>query len=173
MQTLQPELKNLLQLAYSAERAASFAYQGHAGSIRKNQEVRAKIHEIEMDEWFHRAEVLKIMQEYQISVNKWYELKYYVIGKTISWSCYVLGWFIPHYFAGRLESGNVVEYFHMKDYFNQIGITKHDDILVEMGIKEKEHEVYFLQQIRQHPWLPIFERIFRWGVGKSYNDVEL
>lgn len=173
MQTLQPELKNLLQLAYSAERAASFAYQGHAGSIRNNEAVSTKIHEIEMDEWFHRAEVLKIMEEYQIPVDKWYEVKYYVIGKIISWSCYILGWFIPHYFAGRLESGNVIEYFHMKDYFNQIGITKHDHILVEMGIKEKEHEVYFLEQIRQHPWLPFFEKIFRWGDGKSYNDIEL
>ena len=32
--SLQKELINLLQLAYSAEKAAAFAYQGHAGSVK-------------------------------------------------------------------------------------------------------------------------------------------
>ena len=152
---LQSELKDLLQLAYSAERAASFAYQGHAGAI-----------------WEHRAEVLKIMQEYEIPVSGWYEIKYYVIGKIICYSCYVIGWFMPMYFAGRLESGNVNEYFIMKEYFNKIGITKHDAALIEMGMKEKEHEVYFLSKIKTHKWLPFFEKVFSWGNNKSLNSIK-
>jgi len=168
---LQTELKDLLQLAYSAERAASFAYQGHAGAV-KEPEDKKRIKEIEDDEWIHRADVLKIMQEYEIPVSTWYEIKYYIIGKIICYSCYVIGWFMPMYFAGRLESGNVNEYFIMKDYFNQLNITKHDAILAEMGMKEKEHEVYFLSKIKTHKWLPFFEKVFSWGNNKSLNSIK-
>ncbi|MBK9793921.1 MAG: hypothetical protein IPP60_12730 [Sphingobacteriales bacterium] len=168
---LQAELKNLLQLAYSAERAASFAYQGHAGAV-KEPEDKKRIKEIEDDEWIHRADVLKIMQEYEIPISTWYEVKYFIIGKIICYSCYVIGWFMPMYFAGRLESGNVNEYFIMKDYFNQLNITKHDAILAEMGMKEKEHEVYFLSKIKTHKWLPFFEKVFSWGNNKSLNSIK-
>jgi len=168
---LQAELKDLLQLAYSAERAASFAYQGHAGAV-KEPEDKKRIKEIEDDEWIHRADVLKIMQEYEIPISTWYEIKYFIIGKIICYSCYVIGWFMPMYFAGRLESGNVNEYFIMKDYFNQLNITKHDAILAEMGMKEKEHEVYFLSKIKTHKWLPFFEKVFSWGNNKSLNSIK-
>ncbi|MBP8193270.1 MAG: hypothetical protein KAX69_06665 [Chitinophagales bacterium] len=168
---LQTELKDLLQLAYSAERAASFAYQGHAGAV-KEPEDKKRIKEIEDDEWIHRADVLKIMQEYEIPVSTWYEIKYYIIGKIICYSCYVIGWFMPMYFAGRLESGNVNEYFIMKNYFNQLNITKHDAVLAEMGMKEKEHEVYFLSKIKTHKWLPFFEKVFSWGNNKSLNSIK-
>lgn len=53
-------LVDLLQKAYSAEKAAAFAYQGHAGSV-KNPEQKAAIRQIEIDEWNHRKEVLEIM----------------------------------------------------------------------------------------------------------------
>ena len=42
-----------------------------------------------------------------------------------------------------------------------------------MGIKEKEHEVYFLDVIKQKKLLPIFEKLFAWGSKKSFNDVDL
>lgn len=172
MKLQHPQLVQLLQMAYSAERAASFAYQGHAGSVKDPEEKNA-IRQIEMDEWHHRAEVLKIMQQYDIPVSKWQELRFYVIGRLISFSCYIIGWFMPYYFAGRLESGNVCEYFKMMKYFHSIGITEHNDILFEMGIKEKEHEIYFLDKIKNKKLLPFFEKIFGWGTQTSLNDVDL
>jgi hypothetical protein len=165
------QLVKLLQKAYSAEKAASFAYQGHAGAI-KNTDEKAAIRQIELDEWNHRKEVLAIMNEYNIPVNKFYEFKFHIIGKTISASCYIIGWFMPFYFAGSLESGNVCEYFRMIHMFHQVGITKHDEMLYEMGMKEKEHEVYFLSKIKNNKLLPFFEKIFRWG-GKSFNNIDL
>ncbi len=80
---------------------------------------------------------------------------------------------MPYYFAGRLESGNVCEYFVMMHYFHSLDITEHDEILYEMGMKEKEHEVYFLQQIKNEKWLPFFEKLFSWGKHKTFNDVDL
>jgi hypothetical protein len=167
-----PELIDLLKQAYSAEKAAAFAYQGHAASV-KNTEEKKNIHQIEIDEWNHRKEVMDIMKEYDVPVSEYYEFRFHVIGKIISGSCYVIGWFMPFYFAGRLESGNVCEYFRMKQYFNSLGITKHDTILYEMGIKEKEHEVYFLEQIKHSRMLPFFEWLFSWGGKKSFNNIDL
>ena len=40
-----------------------------------------------------------------------------------------------------------------------------------MGLKEKEHEIYFLNKIKQHKWLPFFEKVFNWGNSKSFNSV--
>lgn len=167
-----PKLVRLLQLAYSAEKAAAFAYIGHAGSVR-NPEEKTAIRQIELDEWQHRETVLSIMQHYSIPVSRYFEIKYHVLGRIISASCYVIGWFMPYYFAGRLESGNVCEYFIMMRYFNELGITRHDDVLYEMGIKEKEHEVYFQKGLQNNRLLPLFEKIFGWGNKHSSNDIDL
>lgn len=105
-------LARLMQQAYSAEKAAAFAYQGHAASVRKEEE-KAAIHRIELDEWEHRREVRVLMDLYGVPVSRYYEVRFHIIGRTISAACHVLGWFMPYYFAGRLESGNVCEYFRM------------------------------------------------------------
>jgi hypothetical protein len=41
-----------------------------------------------------------------------------------------------------------------------------------MGIKKKEHEVYFLSKIKNKKLLPIFENYFP-GAQKSYINVDL
>lgn len=171
MQLQHSALIDLLQQAYSAEKAASFAYIGHAGAVKDKAE-KIAIRQIELDEWNHRKEVLAIMQQYDIKPSTWYEIKYHIIGKVIGYSCYVIGWFMPFYFAGNLESGNVCEYFRMIKYFHEIGINTHDQILYEMGLKEKEHEMYFYEKIKNHPWLPFFEKIVGWG-KKQKNDVDM
>jgi rubrerythrin len=167
-----PRLVKLLQMAYSAEKAAAFAYIGHAGSVRNPDEKRA-IKQIENDEWHHRAVVLSIMQQCGIKPSRSNEIKYHIIGKVLALGCHVIGWFMPYYFAGRLESGNVCEYFVMMRYFNDLGIKAYDKDLYEMGIKEKEHEVYFQKVLESNRLLPWFERIFGWGTRHSYNDVDL
>ena len=166
------KLIDLLQKAYSAEKAAAFAYQGHARSVKDADEKMA-IRQIEADEWNHRKEVLQIMQHYNIPVSKYYEWRFHIIGKLISASCHVIGWFMPFFFAGKLESGNVCEYFRMMQYFHEEGIVVHNHVLYEMGIKEKEHEVYFLGKIRNKKLLPLFEKVFGWGSSKSFNDIDL
>lgn len=165
-------LVKLLRLAYSAERAAAFAYIGHAGSV-KDPDEKAQIAQIEADEWGHRDSVLDIMQAYDIEISRLLEVRFWLIGKLISGSCYVIGWFMPYYFAGRLESGNVCEYFVMMQYFHELGISEHDEVLYEMGIKEKEHEVFFLNGLDEHRLLPLFQKAFGWGTGVSYNDVDM
>ncbi|HZE86308.1 MAG TPA: ferritin-like domain-containing protein [Puia sp.] len=166
------QLIDLLQKAYSAEKAAAFAYQGHAASVKETDQ-KVAIRQIEIDEWNHRKEVLQIMRQYDIPVSKYYEFRFHVVGKIISGSCYVIGWFMPFYFAGRLESGNVCEYFRMRQYFNALGIKEHDRLLYDMGMKEKEHEIYFLDKIKNNKLLPFFEKLFSWGKKESFNNIDL
>ncbi len=167
-----PALVTLLQKAYSGEMAAAFAYVGHAGSLKSPDE-KAAVRQIEEDEWNHRRNVREIMRKYDIPVSRAYEVYFYLIGKSISLSCYFIGWFMPYFFAGKLESGNVCEYFVMMRHFRSLGITEHDAMLYEMGMKEKEHEIYFLERVKGSRWLPIFQRWFKWGPGTIINDVEL
>src|SRR5256885_601974 len=108
MKLAHPALVKLLQKAYSAEKAAAFAYIGHAGSLKDS--AKAAVKQIEDDEWDHRRHVLAIMQQYNIPVSRSDELRYHVIGKFIAAGCHVIGWFMPYFFAGKLESGNVCEY---------------------------------------------------------------
>lgn len=167
-----PQLVDLLRMAYSAEKAAAFAYIGHAKSV-KDPEQKAAIKQIEDDEWSHRRGVLAIMQQYDIPISKWYEFKFHVIGRFISACCYVIGWFMPFYFAGRLESGNVCEYFRMMHYIDEVDIRDHHATLYEMGIKEKEHKMFFLEKLKSHRLLPFFEHVFAWGQDRTFNDVDL
>ena len=166
-----PALISSLQCAYSAERAAAIAYIGHAKSLIRESE-REHVRTIERDEWDHRRHVLAIMQEYEIPVSRWLEVTYFFIGKLIAAACHVIGRFMPYFFAGRLESGNVCQYFVMIQYFRSLGISKHDELLWEMGLTEKDHEVYFLQMVKDARWLPWFERAFEWGVHSSKNNVD-
>lgn len=167
-----PDLIRSLQTAYSAEKAAAFAYVGHAASLRDSREAR-RVNEIERDEWEHRHHVGELMKRYGIAPSRGLELKFHVIGKLISGSCHVVGRFMPYFFAGKLESGNVCEYFVMIRYFHALGITEHDALLYAMGVKEKEHEAYFLGLVKDQSWFPLFERVFNWGANHSRNDVDL
>ena len=167
-----PELIELLQRAYSAERAAAFAYIGHAGSLR-DADAKVAVKRIEDDEWEHRENIRRLMEQYEVPILRSYEVRFYVIGRIISASCYIIGRFMPFFFAGKLESGNVCEYFRMMQFFHSLGIREHDEMLYAMGMKEKEHEVYFLEQIKTSRLMPLFERLFSWGIGKTANDVDL
>ena len=69
MKLKHPELTDLLQQAYSAEKAAAFAYQGHAGSVKSTEEKKL-IRQIEEDEWNHRTEVLELMKLYNIPISR-------------------------------------------------------------------------------------------------------
>jgi hypothetical protein len=170
--TLPLKLIQLLRLAHSAERAAAYAYQGHAASVSSDSE-REALKQIEDDEWHHRALVLGLMTQYGIKPSLWLEVKFAFIGRFISWSCALIGWFLPMYFAGRLESQNVTEYYKMMELFHSVGITEHDSQLAQMGAKELEHELFFLTCLGGHSLLPLFSWIFRWGPERTPNKEQL
>src|SRR5947209_4961416 len=104
-----PKLVNLLQLAYSAELAAAYAYRGHWHSVKDAGE-RLRIHQIEEEELHHRRLVGEILRQLGAGPSTALEVKYFLIGRMLGLLCHLSGWFIPMYGAGKLESKNVGEY---------------------------------------------------------------
>ena len=133
----------LLQAAYSAEMAAAYAYQGHAASVSRKSE-REQILKIEDEEWIHRRKVGQMLSELGAGPVRAREIIFAVIGKTLKLLCPLSGWFLPMYFAGRLETMNVDEYETAARYAAAEGLNGMRMELEHMALVEKEHEAYFL-----------------------------
>ena len=157
-----PCLIHILQGAYSGELAAGFAYRGHWKSV-KNADERAAIQKIEREEWVHRKRVGEMLASLDSAPRKFREAKLWLIGRSIGLSCHLIGWFLPMYFAGRLESGNVIEYQVAASHAAALGLKEFEADLLVMARVEKEHELFFLNVITGHRLLPIVSGVFGWG----------
>lgn len=155
-------LVTILQAAYSGELAAAHAYRGHWKSL-KNPAEQEHIRRIEDEEWLHREKVGRILSELQAGPCRLKEVKMLLIGRAIGVSCHLAGWFLPMYFAGRLESRNVDEYELASQHARTMGLRELASELRIMAIVEKEHEVFFMKTVASHRLLPLMRRIFRWG----------
>lgn len=155
------ELVRILQGAYSGELAAGFAYRGHWKSVTSAIE-RAAIQKIEREEWVHRQRVGEILAGLGAAPRMLREIKMWIIGRTIGISCHVIGWFLPMYFAGRLESGNVVEYKDAAAHASALGLGEFEADLLVMSRVEQEHEIFFLSMITGHRMLALVQPIFKW-----------
>jgi len=141
----------LLQLAYSAELAAAYAYRGHWHSV-VNPEERARILQIENEEWHHRDLVGKMLQDLDEQPNKQREARSWLIGKVLGFLCHLMGWLAPMYGAGRLESRNIREYETAARYARDCSHEEFVDCLLTMAEVEWEHEYYFRSRVLVH-WL--------------------
>lgn len=149
----------ILQLAYSGELAAGYAYRGHWHSVN-NAEEKARIKIIEDEEWHHRQLVGEMLASLGAGPNKVREIRATIIGRGLGFMCHLTGWFAPMYGAGKLERGNIVEYETAARF--ALGCGRHDliDCLLTMAEVEWEHERYFRELITDH-WLtrafPVWE----------------
>jgi len=155
-------LIHILQGAYSGELAAGFAYRGHWKSVNDTNE-RAAIQRIEQEEWVHRKRVGEMLASLRSAPRRFLEAKLWVIGRTIGLACHLIGWFLPMYFAGRLESGNVIEYQVAASHAGALGLKEYEVDLLVMAQVEKEHELFFLNVIAGHRLLPPVSSVFGWG----------
>jgi len=155
-------LVSILERAYSGELAAAYAYRGHWKSLKDPAEI-ARIKQIEDEEWLHRGNIARMMQYMKVEPGRLREARCWIVGRIIGIGCHLIGWFLPMYFAGRLESGNTIEYENAAVYAGQLGLADFESELLVMSRVEKEHELFFLGVISNHPWLPLVSRIFKWG----------
>jgi rubrerythrin len=156
------QLISILQNAYSGEQAAAYAYRGHWNSLGSLAE-RGQIQRIEEEEWTHRREVGSMLGELGAAPVRSKEMRTWMIGRTLGIGCHLIGWFLPMYFAGRLESGNAAEYDTAAGHAAALGYTTFERDLRVMADAEREHEVFFRSMIADHRWLPRMKRIFGWG----------
>jgi demethoxyubiquinone hydroxylase (CLK1/Coq7/Cat5 family) len=155
-------LIHILQGAYSGELAAGFAYRGHWKSV-KNVDERAAIQKIEREEWVHRKRVGEMLASLDAAPKIFREVKLWLIGRSIGLACHLIGWFLPMYFAGRLENGNVIEYQVAASHAAALGLREFEADLLVMAEVESEHERFFLSVITGHRLLPIVSGVFGWG----------
>lgn len=141
----------ILQLAYSGELAAGYAYRGHWRSLTDPEE-RARVKQIEDEEWHHRKLVGEILSGLGAGPKRIRELRATIVGRTLGFLCHVSGWFAPMYGAGRLESRNIVEYETAARYARECGRTDLIDCLLTMAEVEWEHEHYFRSCVLRHRW---------------------
>jgi len=160
------QLIHILQGAYSGELAAGFAYRGHWKSV-KDADERAAIQKIEREEWVHRKRVGEMLASLDCAPQKFREAKLWLIGRTIGLACHLIGWFLPMYFAGRLESGNVIEYQVAASHAAALGLREFEADLLTMAEVEREHEQFFLSLITGHRLLPIVSVVFGWGATEQ------
>ena len=139
----------ILQLAYSGELAAAYAYRGHWHSVSRLDE-RESIRAIEDDEWRHRKLVGEMLEGLGAQPSKAREVRAAIIGRTLGLLCHVTGWLLPMYGAGRLESRNIVEYETAARYARECGHADSIDCLLEMAEVEWDHEQYFRSRVLSH-----------------------
>ncbi len=149
--TPKDKLITILQLAYSGELAAAYAYRGHWQSLR-NAEERARVKTIEEEEWHHRRLVGEMLQDLGAEPMKRRELRATLVGRVLGLLCHVSGWFVPMYGAGRLESRNIVEYETAARHARECGREDLIDCLLTMAEVEWEHERYFRSCVLRHRW---------------------
>ncbi len=149
-------------MAYSGEKAAGLAYSGHWHSIKAGPE-QVRIQEIEQDEWRHRAIVGEMLTFLNAKPQFLREVWMTMIGRTVGCACFVIGRFLPMYFAGKLESANIKEYEHASHDAQSLGLQQYADELTKLSEVEKEHELFFFEAVREHRMLPTLRRIFAWG----------
>ena len=139
----------ILQLAYSGELAAAYAYRGHWHSLSAVEE-REAISRIEADEWRHRTLVGEMLGALGSGPNHRRETRASIIGRTLGFLCHVTGWLAPMYGAGKLESRNIREYETAARHAREAGRADLTDCLLEMAEVEWDHEHYFRSCVLQH-----------------------
>lgn len=146
----------LLQLAYSGERAAAYAYRGHWHSVSDRQE-QERIKTIEEEEWHHRRLVGEILTSLNATPNQRREIRATIIGRILGVMCHLGGWFAPMYGAGKLESRNIVEYETAAQHARDCG--RHDliECLLTMAEVEWEHERYFRERVLGSRWIRLLK----------------
>ena len=122
----------ILQLAYSGELAAAYAYRGHWHSVSAADE-RDAIRNIEADEWRHRRLVGEMLSSLDRGPSPRRERRAAIIGRTLGLLCHVMGWLAPMYGAGKLESRNVREYETAARHARDCGCVDFIDCLLEMA----------------------------------------
>jgi len=162
MATARDNLIHILQNAYSGEVAAAFAYRGHWRSLRSSGE-KERVRQIEAEEWGHRRGVGEWLERLDACPRAAREKAFWMIGKFLGLSCFISGWFMPMYFAGRLESGNSVEYEDAAKFAAELGMKECVTDLLDMARVEVEHEAFFRETVAGHWLLPTMRRLFGWS----------
>ena len=152
----------ILRRAHSGELTAALAYRGHWLSLKSDAEI-AEIRQIETEEWQHRRRLRAMVEGFGAGPDRVLEASMAILGVIILIGCNMVGWFIPMYFAGRLESQNDREYEEAALLAEALGLAELQAELKAFAQLERDHEAYFIRKVAGHPALAFWKRWFHWG----------
>ena len=162
MNNSRKSLIRILQNAHAGELAAAYAYRGHWKSLKASAE-KTEIKKIEAEEWAHRENVARWLAKLGAKPRRLREAVFWTIGRSLGVLCFVSGWFFPMYFAGRLESQNILEYEEAAHFADEMKMKECVAEMLEMSKVEAEHEIFFSQTVANHRLLPVTKKFFRWS----------
>jgi rubrerythrin len=142
------KLVRLLRQAHAVETGAYNAYEGHWRSL-KNKEEREKVESIQKEEWFHRQTVGWMLIGLKSEPSEFLETILYLIGKTISLACYVMG------YRAAMWGAKIMEVMGKNIYKNLAQVARDEGypaLAVELDFMQKgeeEHEKYFKSRLKK------------------------
>jgi hypothetical protein len=108
---------------------------------------------------------LRVLDSKPIRIREW---RAAVVGRMLGVLCHVVGWLLPMYAAGRLESRNIKEYETAARFAIGSGHPEWTDCLLTMAEVEWEHEKYFRERVLSHRWA---KRIHLWPVPPPKPEI--
>jgi len=148
-------LIHILQMAYSGEKSAALAYQGHARGV-KNPQHKERIRRIEADEWHHRERVGQMLAAIGGAPSAYRERQQTAIGSFIRLICPWCGWIFPMLGAWLLEENNIREYHHAAHHAHALQLHAMAEELTHFAGVEADHAGFFKSMVWQYP-LRLFE----------------
>lgn len=142
-------LIRLLQLAHAIEIGAYNAYEGHWNSIPANEVERIKIWVIQCEEYLHREELKKMLRKLDAKPSKILDAILWVIGKSISVSCYVMPRKMAMWGAEIMEIMGSGIYYRVAEAALDEDQLKMCHDLVKMGRQEERHEQFFRKYLNK------------------------
>ena len=121
------------------------------------------LQQIEREDWMHREDVARLLRALGGHPVKRLEVGYAISGRIIGMLCHVTGWFMPMYFAGRVEHSNADDYAVAASHADQLKLSDYAVELRRIAEVEHAHELFFLSCIAGHRLLPLMHAIFGWG----------
>lgn len=140
------KLIRLLKQAHAVETGAYNAYEGHWRSL-KDESDREKVKAIQKDEWFHRQAVGFMLIDLKSEPSEFLETIFYLIGKTISLACYVMGYRAAMWGAKIMEVMGSQIYWKLAKEAYDSGHKEWHGELCKMARQEEAHEAFFKESL--------------------------
>lgn len=136
----------MLQQAYAIEIGAIEAYEGHWRSLPTPQE-RGEIQAIQLEEMEHREAVSTMLTELGAKPNLFYNKILWLIGRTISIGCKVMGYRMAMWGAGIMEKFGTLCYKTIAKEAKKQGLMAMASDLESMQAAEDRHEKFFKSKL--------------------------
>lgn len=136
----------MLKLSHGIEVGAWNAYQGHWQSLTDQEEINA-IKYIQEEELGHQIILEDFLEDLGSGRSAIIDFIFKYIGKTMGFLCKVLGYRLPMFGAGMIETLGVINYELVAKWASLNREYTMTEVLMEMAEVEALHKQYFKDKL--------------------------